>query len=385
MPSNLSLDIQSKSLTKELDGQTFTEVGFEVTSSTPWRVYTKPAERWSTVLTKKGQGNSTGSFVVTRNDALEKRSMYIYVQSINYPTLKDSILVNQAGRPVELKVLSPANKKILLDESESKFVFSVKGDGKWKIQNIPSWLHLDKTEYEGNANITVLASAATGERTAQLVIQSLVQDDKKNTLDIEQKIIPSGRLKDSLALVAIYNATGGERWLYNWKFELPLSEGNWPGVFFDVIDGELRVIDLSLGQFNLEGTIPNEIGWLSKVAKIKMQRNKIYGPMPASMNRLTELTHIYLSVNNISGELPDLSALKKLVLLDLDFNRIEGEFPSSLTQLTKLTSLKMKYNNLSPNTCVPAQFGGWKLVYINPQRRVYGDATTDYKLADCPK
>lgn len=382
LPENLTMDIQSKALASELDGQKLAQVNFEVAANTPWRVYTKTTDGWSTVLTKKGATSGTGSLVVAKNDALTKRSMYVYVQSINYPSVKDSVLVSQAGRPVEINVLSPTNGKMLLDEEQSKFVISIKGDGKWRLTNVPSWLTISGTEFEGTANIVATVSSTTAARSAQLEIHSLIQPDKVKMLNIDQKIIPSGRLKDSLALVAIYNATHGERWTYNWKFELPLSETNWPGIFVDVVGGELRVVDLSLMSFNLEGTLPNELGWLSAMTKLKVQRNKLEGPLPASVNRLTNLTHMYLSNNNFSGEFPDISALQKLSTFESDFTRFEGEFPASFNLLPKLSIVKFKYNKLNPTTLVPKKFGGWKLTYINPQRAVYGDATSDYKLVD---
>ena len=134
----------------------------------------------------------------------------------------------------------------------------------------------------------------------------------------------------------------------------------------------------------MEGTLPAEIGWLTEMTKIKLQRNKLSGPLPAGLNRLTKLTHIYITSNRFSGEFPDISALKSLVWIDMDFNRFEGEFPASFLSLPKLTTLKMKYNKFDKNTCVPKRFGGWRLnLYINPQREVYGDKSTDYKLKDC--
>lgn len=384
IPEGYSIKIESNDAKKVLNGEEFTELAFNVQSPTAWRVYTKATDSWSTVLSKRGVNNGTGTLVVSKNDLLEERSMYVYAQSINYPTLKDSIKITQAGRPLKLTVVAPRNKKVMLDENEAKFLFTVQTDGKWKIEGVPSWLHIEKTEYEGEANITVRADASSGERTAHLKITSLVQADKTDVLTVEQKIIPAGRMKDSLALVAIYQATNGERWTYPWKFELPLSDSNWPGVFFDEVDGQLRVIDLSLGKFNLEGTLPNELGWLTEVIKIKFYENNLSGPLPASINRLTKLTHIFLRSNKFSGEFPDIPNLQNLTSLDIDFNRFEGEFPESFSMLPKLTTLKMKYNLFSPNTCVPKRFGGWRLnLYISPQRAVYGDAKTDYKLVDC--
>lgn len=385
IPEGYKIKIKSDALETPLSGESFAEVNFEVSSPTAWRAFTKATDKWSTVMTKKGTVSGNGSLIVSENETITSRSMYIYVQSVEFPTLKDSILLTQSGRPLMLEVITPANKKIMLDAAESQFIFSVRGDGKWKIEDVPGWVELEKTEYEGDANVFVKISAANTERTAKLTIRSLVQTNKTDLLTIEQKNIPDGRLKDSLALVAIYQATKGENWEYPWKPELPLSDSNWPGVFFDTVNGELRVVDLSLSDFNLEGSLPNEIGWLTEIIKIKLQRNKLSGPLPASMNRLTNLTHLYITSNQFSGEFPDIVNLQKLTWIEMDFNRFTGEFPPVFSLLPKLSTLKMKYNNFDRNTCVPARFGGWKLMYINPQRGVYGDAKTDYNLVDCPK
>jgi len=72
----------------------------------------------------------------------------------------------------------------MLDGAESQFIFSVNGDGKWKIEDAPGWVELEKTEYEGNANVFVKVSTTGTERTAQLTIRSLVQTDKTDVLTI---------------------------------------------------------------------------------------------------------------------------------------------------------------------------------------------------------
>ena len=383
IPEGYKIKIESDELKEVLSGESFSEIKFNVSSSTAWRAFTKEEDKWSTVLTKRGATSGSGSLIVSKNESIDERSMYVYVQSVEYPTLEDRILVTQAGRPLALEIVAPTNKKILLDQSEGQFLFSVKGDGKWKIEGVPGWMELEKLEYEGDANIFVKVSGTTVERSAKLTIKSLVQTDKEDMLTVEQKVIPEGRTKDSLALIAIYQATNGDKWEYRWKPELPLSENNWPGIFVDVINGELRVVDLSLSDKKLEGTLPNEIGWLTEVTKIKISNNKLSGPLPASINKLTNLTHLYMSSNQFSGEFPDISNLKNLVQLEMNFNRFTGEFPASFMLLPKLTTLKMQYNNFDVNSCVPERFGGWKLMYINPQRGVYGDKTTDYNLKDC--
>ena len=89
-----------------------------------------------------------------------------------------------------------------------------------------------------------------------------------------------------------------------------------------------------------------------------------------------------MSKNKLNGQIPDLSALKKLERLDLTFNRLEGTIPVSLTTLPKLPYIMIQYNQLNPSGCIPAKYKIWEM-YINPQRAVYGDPSTDYKLPVC--
>ena len=152
IPEGYKIKIESDELKAPLSGESFTEVKFEVSCPTAWRAFTKVTDGWSTVMTKKGEASGSGSLIVTENETIVSRSMYIYVQSVEFPTLKDSILLTQSGRPLMLEIVSPTNKKIMLDGAESQFIFSVKGDGKWKIEDAPGWIELEKTEYEGDAD-----------------------------------------------------------------------------------------------------------------------------------------------------------------------------------------------------------------------------------------
>ena len=97
-----------------MSGESFAKVKFEVNSPTAWRAFTKATDGWSTVITKKGETSGSGSLIVTENETVVPRSMYIYVQSVEFPTLKDSILLTQSARPLKLEIISPTNKKSCL-------------------------------------------------------------------------------------------------------------------------------------------------------------------------------------------------------------------------------------------------------------------------------
>ena len=74
-------------------------------------------------------------------------------------------------------------------------------------------------------------------------------------------VAASGSAKtDREALVALYNATDGENWdgSANWLSDAPLGE--WEGV---TNNNDGRVTELGLGENELSGEIPAELGSLS--------------------------------------------------------------------------------------------------------------------------
>ena len=101
---------------------------------------------------------------------------------------------------------------------------------------------------------------------------------------------PTSAATDLDALVALYNATDGERWnrSSNWLSDAPLGE--WVGVYTDD-DG--RVTELSLGLLlgrflsgnRLSGEIPPELGSLANLELLNLNGNQLSGCAPASLRR----------------------------------------------------------------------------------------------------
>ena len=91
---------------------------------------------------------------------------------------------------------------------------------------------------------------------------------------------------DRQVLEAFYDATGGPRWRNNrnWKTKGPLS--SWYGV---VTDANGRVTGLWLPNNNLSGTIPVDLGYLTRLEEIDLSRNALYGELPASLTELRRL------------------------------------------------------------------------------------------------
>ena len=117
---------------------------------------------------------------------------------------------------------------------------------------------------------------------------------------------------DCAALVALYEATGGDNWTdnANWLSDVPLGE--WFGVS---TDDEGRVTRLELDGNGLSGTLPPELGNLTNLRELDLYDNELSGSLPESLGNLTNLYLLQLGRNQLSGVLPWLGNLTNLTLL----------------------------------------------------------------------
>lgn len=95
-------------------------------------------------------------------------------------------------------------------------------------------------------------------------------------LNIQQSGRPLERIKDSLALVEFYHATGGENWTdnENWLSQKRLEQ--WKGIVMK----NNRISMLVLDNNNLTGQLPKCIGQLDSLVWFEVDRNKLSGDIP---------------------------------------------------------------------------------------------------------
>ena len=158
---------------------------------------------------------------------------------------------------------------------------------------------------------------------------------------------------DRAALVALYNATGGDNWTNNtnWLSDKPLWE--WYGVGITV---QGRVAMLQLGGNQLSGSIPPELGNLSNLAWLSLNGNQLSGSIPESLGSLTNLEYLNLQRNQLSGLIPSsLGSLTNLTSLSFYGNQLSGSIPPELGNLSKLESLSLDSNQLSGS--IPPELG----------------------------
>ncbi len=109
---------------------------------------------------------------------------------------------------------------------------------------------------------------------------------------------------------------------------------------------------LSLGWNQLTGPIPAELGNLSSLTRLVLRDNRLTGSIPTELGNLTELEHLQLQVNRLTGPIPpELGSLADLIFLELDSNSLTGSIPPELGDLSELLVLSLSGNSLTG--CVP--------------------------------
>ena len=158
---------------------------------------------------------------------------------------------------------------------------------------------------------------------------------------------------DRVALVALYNATDGANWTNNtnWLSNEALSE--WYGIRTDASG---RVVQLSLIQNELSGTIPAALVDLTHLQKLFLMQNTLSGTIPVELGNLTSLLVLALDENELSGTIPvELGNMTSLQQLSLSQNELSGTIRVELGNLTNLQILYLSQNELSGT--IPVELG----------------------------
>ena len=172
---------------------------------------------------------------------------------------------------------------------------------------------------------------------------------------------------DRDALVAFYNATGGEDWERSWPIDKKVHYADWFGISADeewVGTGpgssgagmELTNYSLRLGGNNLRGELPPELGDVGDLKGLDLSGNQLSGQIPPELGKLGDLRTLHLPENQLSGQIPpELGKLDGLCRLYLDKNQLSGEIPSKLEDMDNLEFLNLSENQL--NGLIPPEPG----------------------------
>jgi len=123
---------------------------------------------------------------------------------------------------------------------------------------------------------------------------------------------------------------------------------DWKGVTIE--NG--RVVKLKLENFGLTGAVPADIGQLTSLTKLNLNRNQLTS-LPAELGQLTSLTRLDLFGNQLTSVPAEIGQLTSLEGLDLRYNQLTS-VPAEIGQLASLRKLSLGGNQL---TSVPAEIG----------------------------
>ena len=153
-----------------------------------------------------------------------------------------------------------------------------------------------------------------------------------------------GLVADCKVLIAIRDELAGSGSL-NWDTQLTMT--SWQGV--SVLGSPSRVTYLALrGDYELTGEIPAELGQLTQLIGLLLDRNKLTGEIPVELAQLSQLEVLTLDRNKLTGPIPpELAQLSQLKRLDLRNNHLMGAIPVELAQLSNLEYLDLSSTRLT--------------------------------------
>ncbi|KAL6893553.1 hypothetical protein ACP4OV_007651 [Aristida adscensionis] len=124
--------------------------------------------------------------------------------------------------------------------------------------------------------------------------------------------------------------------------------------------GSLReLVFLDLSHNGLSGPLPESLAGLGKLQYLLLQDNPLGTAVPAVVGALRRLQVLGLSGCGLTGPIPRgafFAALRGLTALSLDRNRLDGPIPASLAAPPHLGQLNLSQNRLAGEIALPGEF-----------------------------
>ncbi|KAL2513436.1 LRR receptor-like serine/threonine-protein kinase FLS2 [Abeliophyllum distichum] len=137
----------------------------------------------------------------------------------------------------------------------------------------------------------------------------------------------------------------------NIKSAIPIEIGNLSSLEYLLLDRN-----------QLTGFIPSTIGKLKRLQRKDISMNKLEGYIPLELCQLSNLGDMDLSDNLLNGSIPDcLGELKSLRNVHLGSNKLESTVPFKLWNLNDLLRLNLSHNSLSGN--LPFEIGNLNIIF----------------------
>jgi hypothetical protein len=192
------------------------------------------------------------------------------------------------------------------------------------------------------STLTAISTAPQGTAGMQTGLPSL-RFDCQNIREIP--------VEECQALVALYRSTDGD----NWEDHSGWLVDHTPCTWYGVICKQGHVIELQLFYNQLTGPLPSEIGNLTYLENLYLDRNQLSGPLPQEIGNLGKLQLARLGGNQFSSIPAEIGKLDSLVYLELWNNQLGGKIPGQLGNLSNLQELKLSFNQFTGS--IPPELG----------------------------
>ncbi|KAM7489871.1 hypothetical protein LguiB_027355 [Lonicera macranthoides] len=151
-----------------------------------------------------------------------------------------------------------------------------------------------------------------------------------------------------------FSKSSSYNWLFNFSSSLVdvhMSSNPLGGSIPEVFGNMMSLESLNLYQCGLEGEIPKSFVNLSRLKALDLSYNNLTGQLPELFHKLfaskNSLEILRLTLNKVSGSLPDFTSFSSLRHLKLRRNKLSGPFPKRFGQSSSLEDLDLSANELN--------------------------------------
>lgn len=119
------------------------------------------------------------------------------------------------------------------------------------------------------------------------------------------------------------------------------------GIPSNLFSSNMSLIHVLFDSNQLSGSFPSTLKLVQTLEVIRLDRNSLTGPILFNFTSLPSLSELYLSNNNFSGSMPDLSGMNVLTYVDMSNNSFNASLiPPWFSSLQSMTSLIMERTQL---------------------------------------